>query len=244
MRVHYSDSAYPGATLNHSYCNAFWNGKTITFGDGDRDNMFPLVCLDIAAHEVAHGFTESHSNLEYHDMSGALNESYSDIAAIAVVEFVRQNYPELYASIYPDLAGELAWKIGSTVMRSGEPMRYMDFPSKDGESADSFRSVEDSYISYDNVEEQARGRSSDETAQQSYIVHKGSGIFNRAFYLLSKRWGVEKAFRAIAFANIKYWTSQVDFDMAANGVLNAASDLGYEEQDVIDIFEKVGINAI
>lgn len=47
MRVHYSSN----------YENAFWNGSAMTFGDG-QNTFYPLVSLDVSAHEVSHGFTE------------------------------------------------------------------------------------------------------------------------------------------------------------------------------------------
>lgn len=59
MRVHYG----------RNYENAFWDGQTMTFGDGGR-NFYPLVSLDVAAHEISHGFTEQHSGLVYRGQSG------------------------------------------------------------------------------------------------------------------------------------------------------------------------------
>lgn len=47
MRVHYSNN----------YENAFWDGQQMTFGDG-ANRFYPLVSLDVASHEVSHGFTE------------------------------------------------------------------------------------------------------------------------------------------------------------------------------------------
>ena len=49
--------------------NAFWDGKVITFGDG-ASVFYPLVTMDIMAHELGHGFTEQHSGLIYAGQSG------------------------------------------------------------------------------------------------------------------------------------------------------------------------------
>jgi vibriolysin len=76
LRVHYSEK----------YQNAFWNGKCLTFGDGG-DAFYPLVALDIMAHELSHGFTEQHSNLIYTGESGAINEAFSDMAGEAAKSF-------------------------------------------------------------------------------------------------------------------------------------------------------------
>jgi Zn-dependent metalloprotease len=56
------------------YCNAFWDGYEMTYGDG----CF-IVVDDVVAHEMTHGVTSNESNLDYSYQSGAINESFSDI---------------------------------------------------------------------------------------------------------------------------------------------------------------------
>lgn len=114
MRVHYGDG----------YENAFWDGEQMTFGDG-QSMMYPLVSLGVAAHEVSHGFTEQNSGLMYYGQSGGMNESFSDMAAMAA---------EYYS------VGASTWQIGAEIMKedSGyEALRFMDYPSRDGMSIDS-----------------------------------------------------------------------------------------------------------
>lgn len=113
MRVHYGEA----------YENAYWDGKQMTFGDGDTF-FYPLVSLGVGAHEISHGFTEQHSNLEYYGHSGGMNEAFSDMAAQAA---------EFYST------GKNSWQIGPEIVKedSGwEALRYMDKPSKDGSSID------------------------------------------------------------------------------------------------------------
>lgn len=113
MRVH----------CGRDYGNAFWDGKQMTFGDGNTQ-MYPLVTIGIGAHEISHGFTEQHSGLNYIGQSGGMNESFSDMAAQAV---------EFYAK------GASSWNIGGDVMKTSsrrEVLRYMDVPSHDGRSID------------------------------------------------------------------------------------------------------------
>ena len=108
MRVHYGNN----------YENAFWDGSQMTFGDGE--NMFyPLVSLDVSAHEVSHGFTEQNSNLVYTGQSGGINEAFSDIAGEAA---------EFYSR------GENDWMVGEEIFKSTGALRYMDDPTKDGHS--------------------------------------------------------------------------------------------------------------
>jgi len=65
--------------FGQNYCNAFWNGYFMTFGDGDGTQMSNVAgALDIIAHEATHAVTESTANLVYLGMHGALNESFSD----------------------------------------------------------------------------------------------------------------------------------------------------------------------
>lgn len=114
MRVHYGEG----------YENAFWDGKQMTFGDGDT-MMYPLVSLGVGAHEISHGFTEQHSGLNYFGQSGGMNESFSDMAAQAV-EFYKEN--------------KNSWDIGHDIMKESSGynvLRYMDKPSRDGRSIDS-----------------------------------------------------------------------------------------------------------
>jgi Zn-dependent metalloprotease len=62
------------------YNNAFWDGQQMVFGDGDGAIFGDFTqSLDVIGHELTHGVTEFTANLEYHNQSGALNESISDV---------------------------------------------------------------------------------------------------------------------------------------------------------------------
>lgn len=108
MQVHYG---------NH-YENAFWDGRTMNFGDGDS-YFYPLLALDVAAHEISHGVTEQNSGLEYWGESGGLNESFSDMAGKTAEFFLR---------------GKNSWAIGEDITKDNHPIRYMDRPERDGNS--------------------------------------------------------------------------------------------------------------
>lgn len=238
MRVHFGTN----------FDNAFWDGQSMAFGDGDE--LYPLVSLDVAGHEVSHGFTEQHSNLEYHDQSGALNESFSDMAGIAVRAYLLETQKSLYNSAHLT-KDTVTWDVGATITR--EPMtvlRYMDFPAKDGWSADCLNkglarnsggicgtSYAELLINLDGT-----GMFDNEESRQSAIVHYASGIFNRAFYLLSKAVGIKKAFNLMVLANTKYWTPNTGFNEGACGVLHAANDLNIAPQIINSAFNKIGID--
>ena len=106
MRVHYG--------IN--YDNAFWNGSSMTFGDG-YVKFYPLVGLDVVGHEVSHGFTEQNSGLIYEGESGGINEAFSDIAGEAV-EFYQR--------------GRTDFKHDADITKSLPALRYLDNPPLDG----------------------------------------------------------------------------------------------------------------
>jgi len=65
--------------------NAFWNGTSMVYGNGDNLVFSPLAgCLDVAAHEMTHGVIESTANLIYENQSGALNESFADVFGVMI----------------------------------------------------------------------------------------------------------------------------------------------------------------
>lgn len=198
MRVHYSNN----------YENAFWDGSAMTFGDG-ASTFYPLVSLDVSAHEVSHGFTEQNSNLTYSGESGGINEAFSDIAGEAAEFFMR---------------GTNDFLVGWEIFKSQNgALRYMCNPRQDGRSIDN---VADYYGGLD--------------------VHYSSGIFNRAFCELAKTtgWDTAEAFQAFARANQLYWTNSTGFVDGAQGVVDAASDLGFPPQEVADAFAVVGITGL
>src|SRR3990167_10869225 len=198
LRVHYGQS----------YENAFWDGEQMTFGDGPS-MFYPLVSLGVGSHEISHGFTEQHSNLNYYSQSGGMNEAFSDMAAQAA---------EFYS------VGQSSWMIGSEIIKedSGyETLRYMDVPSRDGESIDSA----DQYYS-------------------GLDVHYSSGVYNRLYYLIATTsgWTPKKSFDVMVKANMDYWTPYSTFKEGACGVISAAQDLNYSVDDVKAALSKVVIN--
>src|SRR5690606_17426118 len=109
LKVHYSNS----------YENAFWEPATQTmyFGDG-ASTFYPLVGLDVLAHEVSHGFTEQNSDLEYANQPGGINEAFSDMAGEAAEFFFN---------------GENDFLVGGEIFKApGEALRYFADPTLDG----------------------------------------------------------------------------------------------------------------
>jgi vibriolysin len=236
MRVHFGEG----------FDNAFWDGKSMSFGDGE--DFYPLVSLDVAGHEVTHGFTEQHSGLEYHDQSGAINESMSDMAGQTSRAYLLEKSPQLYSKAYMQ-SNEVTWGIGETIIRDsfGKALRFMDYPSSDGSSADcldkSLAQSNGAYcaISYDEVLAYAKANVPS-FQQQGYIVHTASGVFNKAFYLMSKKLGIKTAYQVMIIANTKYWTPNSDFKDGACGVIHAANDMKLDPYVIRSSFNQVGVD--
>ncbi|MFC8436361.1 M4 family metallopeptidase [Streptomyces sp. NPDC057253] len=209
-------AAYSRVHYGNQYVNAFWDDSCfcMTYGDGEG-NVSPLTSLDVAGHEMSHGVTSNTAGLNYSGESGGLNEATSDIFGTGV-EFFANN-----ASDKGDyLIGE---KID--INGDGTPLRYMDKPSKDGGSADSWSS------SVGNLD-----------------VHYSSGVANHFFYLLSEGSGAktingvsynsptsngstvtgigrDKALQIWYKALTTYFTSTTNYKAARTGTLSAASAL-------------------
>ncbi|MCS0603379.1 M4 family metallopeptidase [Streptomyces sp. LP11] len=209
-------AAYSRVHYGNAYVNAFWDDSCfcMTYGDGTDDSA-PLTSLDVAGHEMSHGVTADTAGLEYSGESGGLNEATSDIFGTGV-EFAANNSSD----VGDYLIGE---KID--INGDGTPLRYMDKPSKDGGSADSWSS-----------------------GVGDKDVHYSSGVANHFFYLLSEGSGAktingvnydsptqdgstvtgigrDKALQIWYKALTTYFTSTTDYAGARTGTLKAASDL-------------------
>jgi Zn-dependent metalloprotease len=146
--------------FGENYCNAFWNGAYMTYGDGNGTTCKSLSGgLDVDGHELTHGVTDFTSNLIYEDESGALNEAFSDMMGNAIEFYADEN--DLDPSAVPD------WFIGEDVInRTTDPtpgFRNMGDPMQDGDP---------SHVSQQYLGEEDNGG-----------VHSNSGIPNHAFYL-------------------------------------------------------------
>ncbi|MEV0633841.1 M4 family metallopeptidase [Streptomyces sp. NPDC050619] len=207
-RVHYGNG----------YNNAFWDDSCfcMTYGDGDGTTLGPLVSLDVAGHEMSHGVTSKTAALTYSGEQGGLNEATSDIFGTLV---------EWHAGSASDPGDYL---IGEKIVRSGfgrDALRYMDKPSKDGNSADCWSS-----------------------SVKDLDVHYSSGVANHFAYLLAEGSG-PKTLNGVSYnsptcdgstvagigrdklgaiwyrALTVYMTSSTNYAGARTATLNAARDL-------------------
>lgn len=203
-RVHYGSN----------YVNAFWDGSKMTYGDGDGVNFGPLVSLDVAGHEMAHGVTQSTANLTYSGESGGINEATSDIFG-SMVEF--------YAGNANDPGDYL---IGEEFdLKEHEGFRRMDKPSLDGSSKDCW------YAGVGNIDVHY---SSGVGNHFFYLLAEGSGAKLVGGTQHSSPTcngstvtgiGREKAGKIWYRALTVYMTSSTNYAGARTATLNAARDL-------------------
>jgi Zn-dependent metalloprotease len=144
--------------FKQGYNNAFWRDscQCMTYGDGDGKTFTPLVSLDVAGHEMTHGVTSATAALIYRNESGGLNEAMSDIFGTMV---------EFFAAAHGASKTPNYW-IGEDIYTPGTPgdaLRYMDDPTRDDHSIDTFADYVD-----------------------GLNVHYSSGIANNAFFLLAE----------------------------------------------------------
>lgn len=156
--------------------NAFWCGTcgpardgVMFFGNGIPDgyvlvssgqHVAPLAgALDITAHELTHGVTDSSSRLTYRGESGALNEAFSDIMGTSV---------EFYYQTPGSGVAQADYLIGEDVFRG-----------RNAGSLDGIRSMSDPgrFGDPDHYSRRYTGQDDDGG------VHINSGIANHAFYL-------------------------------------------------------------
>ncbi|MEV0179177.1 M4 family metallopeptidase [Streptomyces sp. NPDC050625] len=207
-RVHYGNN----------YNNAFWDDSCfcMTYGDGDGSVFGPLVALDVAGHEMSHGVTSKTAALTYSGESGGLNEATSDIMGTLV---------EWYANNPSDQGDYL---IGEEIVRPGfgkPALRFMDQPSKDGNSADYWSS------SVGNLDVHY---SSGVANHFAYLLAEGSGAkvingvsYNSPTYNGSTVTGIgrDKLGKIWYRALTVYMTSSTNYKAARTATLNAAKDL-------------------
>ncbi|WNG32816.1 peptidase M4 [Archangium violaceum] len=215
-----------GATListvhySRNYVNAYWDGTQMVYGDGDTTTSGPLgLSADVTTHELTHAVTSSESNLTYSGESGGLNEAMSDIFGAYCESYDSGTWATTNAVF---MVGDDIW----TPATSGDALRYMYDPAKDGKSLDFWT-----------------------TSAGSVDVHYSSGIANLAFTLLSRGGthprgkstvnvtgiGVQKAGAIFYKANTDYLTASSKYAQAKTYTEEAAKALGYSDADVASV---------
>jgi bacillolysin len=148
---------YPGQEAKPQWSNAVWSRGRMWYGQA-KDAQGKLRSfsryLDVIAHELTHGVTESTSGLVYKDQSGALNESFSDIFGIIIKNW--------YAPGGSASVANWDWQLGAGLGQNGLPLRDLKDPTRTGDP--------------DHMKNYL------ETVDDEGGVHTNSNIHNKAAY--------------------------------------------------------------
>lgn len=230
---------------NNAAAQSTYEPYYMYYGWGDGSMMNPVVSLDVMAHEFTHMVTGTNGNggLDYKLESGALNESFSDIMAMAIMQYTY---------------GSCQWTIGADVAIPAPNFRSMSDPKNsggaNGDTTKLFSAQPDTY----KGECWSYIPAVIDTNQ--VVVHRNSGVQNYWFYLLSEGGsgtndysqsynvtgiGISKATH-IAFRNLIYYLVPcATFEDARNGSIQAVIDLygkgSQEHQSVVNAWYAVGV---
>jgi len=224
------------ATVHFSqeFNNAFWNGKQMVFGDGDNVVFVDFTrSLDVIGHELTHGVTDITNGLEYHNQSGALNESFSDVFGSLVKQKVNNQR-----------ADQADWLIGAEILAPGfngvalrsmkDPGSAYDDPRFGGKDPQP-KHMRDFVVLPDDDDNDSGG------------VHINSGIPNFVFYQVATTLGgfAWEDAGAIWYQTLKQLSAQSDFqDCADISSQVAAIQFGAgskQQRAVLDAWDNVGI---
>ena len=177
------------------------------------------ACLDVIAHEWAHGIVKYSSAIRRFGEAGALNESFCDMFGATVA----------WAN------GDLDWWL------IGE--KSWDSPNADRNMANPLPLQPDTYMG-----EKWYGQDTcltPDDSNDSCGVRTNMGVPNKVFYLLAEGGmhngievtgiGIENAMKIMYRANDLYWdnTSNFSFVEAASGSIRSAFDLDYSNNSAL-----------
>lgn len=245
-----------GKDLNNAFAAYDNNGiGYMMYGMGNGSLMYPVVALDVMAHEFTHMVTDFNGNggLNYAGESGALNESFSDILGTTTEAFA--------------LGEKFNWSIGEDVMVMSTELRKMNdpknsmLPSKEKltKAYLNLYGVDDISLLPENVQNSINsmdctipeGSMPDTYKGEFWVetedldndnggVHTNSGVQNYWFYLLTtggkgtndnnENYSVEGIGMLdavkIAYRNLTFYlTPDATYEDAVDGSMKAAEDL-------------------
>ena len=211
----------------NNYNNASWNGRWMTYGDGDGEFFISLSAgLDVAAHEMTHGVITHTASLVYRNQPGALNESFADV--------------------FGALVDDDDWEMGEDIMA----------PAAKADGVTRLRSLSDpNSVVVSNAQRAAYGSGVYPAHMDEFYhmplnvdnggVHVNSSITNHAAYLIGEEIGRKKLGKIYYRALSVYLTPNSDFSDARKAIVQSAIDLygegSAEETAVKSGFDAVGI---
>jgi len=200
------------AHVSQNLNNASWNGKNMSYGDGDGKTFKPLaVALDVVAHELTHAVTTSTSNLTYKDQSGALNESVSDIFG-EIVEH----------AVQPD--AKKNWLCGEDASLNGTAFRDLAHPAP---------KQPDHMSKYVNTTQDNGGvHTNSGIPNNAFYLMTMGGANDTSKVKVAAGLGWDKSAQLWYRAETTYLTASTNMAGAAQATLSAAKDLKFTDNEV------------
>ncbi|WP_105166964.1 M4 family metallopeptidase [Pseudoalteromonas sp. T1lg23B] len=204
---------------NNSFGNiqASWDNEFVNYGTGNYGaTHYYHTTLSIVAHEASHAITYWNSGLGGNGQDGAINEAFSDMASVALLDYLSLNASGNFTTTTPyldwtrdDNSGHGAnrkWWYGWDVLYQSSGTRFFEMPSWDGKSIDHFK---------------------DYQAGQS--VYATAGVLRKAFYELVKRqgWSIQDAFKLFLKANVNCFFTGASIEDAGYCLLEQADSFAH-----------------
>ncbi|WP_125717255.1 M4 family metallopeptidase [Pseudoalteromonas rubra] len=190
----------------------YWDGTHVNYGTGYHGySHYSLTTLSVVAYEAAHALTYWNSQLKNHGEAGAFYEAFSDIASLAMLDYLEHRVSGSFSTSEPFLTQILdgtgrpqddkKWWFGWDVRVQDVGERYFSLPSLDGSSIDHLSAYSANMSRY-------------------YVA----GLFRKAFYELVKTygWTIEEAFKLFLNANISCLPANASLDDAATCLMLVA----------------------
>jgi Zn-dependent metalloprotease len=158
-----------------NYDNAYWDGESMVFGaGGDYFNDFG-GSLNVVGHEFSHAVDQYDSNLIYEAQSGALSESFADVMACCLEQYVNN-----------ESVDQAHWLIGNGIWKT----------SVVGPKYKALRSMAKPGTAYPGDDQPDHMNNYYKGSDDNFGVHINSGIPNKAFYNFAMELGGDSWERA------------------------------------------------
>lgn len=203
---------------DNEFYNSFWNGTAFYYGM--HNDVSLVYSLDVVAHEFTHAVTDYSANLVYEGVSGALNESYSDIMG-SLIE--GKNF-EINESI-------------ETWRSMADPNIFEDPKVNGGKYyfPDDTEYYNDEWIENMLERKEAAGSPlSNWLDWDNGGVHTNSGVANHAAYLMYTNGAFDSKFQMakVWYNSLLSLSPNSDFEDCALAVIKAGENLGLSEDKV------------
>jgi bacillolysin len=211
------------AHFGTAFDNAFWDGSSMSYGDGGAVFKPLSSGLDVVAHEFTHGVTERTSALRYQNQSGALNESVSDIFGVFIEHAFKPNEVN-------------NWKMGEAIANAGA-LRDFKNPAAGRQP--------DHMTKFVQTQQDMGGvhiNSGIPNNAAFLMTMGGSNPTSKTGPQFGIGW--EKSEKLWFRTNTKYLTQTATFAAAAQATMQAAKDLALtdNEQNIVDCaWKAVGV---